>query len=197
MASKILATPLLCGILCVFALFCVFQGIPAAQGLPAQPDNELQLLHNVTALSLPSRKDHTKHTVHYLSKRDDQYSGPPQTVAQGAAKAEARLLCYLNADTAPRSTFTVEDHLEKWYSQEDYEDAPNPDGSSITGGWMPEVMNSLKLPTKLGDKGLTEFHWLQSEPFTVEVDGGTEVTYEVSSVLIQIEQADNSLISLI
>lgn len=185
MTSRTLATPLLCGILCAFAFFCVFQGIPAAQGLPAYPEDELQLLHNVTTLSLPPREDlHAEHTVHYLSKRDDQYSGPPKTVAQGAAKAEARLLCYLNAETAQRSTFTVEDHLDKWYSQGDYEDPPNPDGSSITGGWMPEVMNSLKLPTKLGDKDLTKFHWVQTEAFTVEVDEETEVTYEVSPVLI-------------
>lgn len=180
MASKILATPLLCGILCVFVLFVVFQGIPAAQGLPAQPDNELQLLHNVTALSLPSRKDHTEHTVHYLSKRDDQYSGPPQTVAQGAAKAEARLLCYLNADTAQRSTFTEEDPLEKWYSQGKYD---NEEGSSITGAWIPAVMNSLKLPTKLGDKDLTAFKWVQDKPFEWKVGDNEYETYTVGPIL--------------
>ncbi|BCS25712.1 uncharacterized protein APUU_50423S [Aspergillus puulaauensis] len=173
MASKTLATPLLCGILCAFAFFCVFQGIPAAQGLPAYPEDELQLLHNVTTISLPPREDlHAEHTVHYLSKRDE-HSGPPQSVAQGAAKAEAKLLCYLNADTADRSTFSEDDPLDKWYSQGKYD---NEEGTSITGAWIPAVMSSLKLPTKLGDKGLTEFKWIQDKPFEWNV-GDSTVSY--------------------
>ncbi|KAH8430879.1 Mitochondrial import inner membrane translocase subunit tim8 [Aspergillus melleus] len=81
--------------------------------------------------------------------------------------AESQLLCYFGADNAPTQSTWREEHLNRWYSQADYFDkwSTPPDGLSYSGYTLAKEMDALKLPKKLGDRGLTQFYWAQDQEF--------------------------------
>ncbi|PLB44468.1 hypothetical protein P170DRAFT_468142 [Aspergillus steynii IBT 23096] len=195
MASNILATRLLSGILFALALLYFCQGSRAAPAPHEYSADEHFLLENATLPLHPREVHHAENTLHFLSKRV-----PPKTVEQGARMAESELLCHFGSDNAPPQMQFTEEHLRRWYSTGNYYgelDAP-PDGISYTGHTLAKEMDALKLPTKLGDRGLQKFHWVQDQEFEFKgklYEDGTDGFYKgVMSVergFISAEDNDN------
>ncbi|KAA8646797.1 uncharacterized protein ATNIH1004_005472 [Aspergillus tanneri] len=135
----------------------------AARALHAYSADEHFLLENATLPLNPREDHHAENLLHFLSKRT-----PPKTVEEGARKAESELLCYFGADNAPTQATWKEEDLNRWYSDTNYYDDEwdkPPDGISLTGKTLAREMAALKIPTKIGDRGLQKFHWRQDKRF--------------------------------
>lgn len=138
------------------ALLGICQASPAAiRREQAYSKYDSSLLQNLTF----SRRElgQLDGGLHFLSKR-----APPVNVAQGAEKAENELFCYLRADTAPHSDWTL-DQLDNYWTFEEYTAASG--GITGSGVLMPQALAALKIPQKAGEKGVTGFYWVQNEGF--------------------------------
>ncbi|KAL4754356.1 hypothetical protein BDW72DRAFT_166730 [Aspergillus terricola var. indicus] len=162
MASHSLASRLLFVLFFALALLCLCQGSPAALALHAYSADEHFLLENGSLPVYPRKDHHAENPLHFLSKR-----APPKTVEQGARMAESQLLCYFGADNAPTQSTWTEEDLERWYSEGEYYEnwGMPPDGLSYTGNTLKKELEALKLPAKLGDRGLKSFYWQQNKDF--------------------------------
>ena len=93
------------------------------------------------------------------------------------------MLCYFAADDAPTQAGWKDEDLDKWYSDTNYysdgSDIP-PDGLSFTGKTLAKEMAALKLPARIGDRGLQKFHWRQNKEF--EFNGKEYVSYPPMSL---------------
>ncbi|KAK1149032.1 Mitochondrial import inner membrane translocase subunit tim8 [Aspergillus melleus] len=162
MSFNLLTTRLLSGFLFALTFLFLFHGT-AARALHAHWADDNFLLENATLPLQPRDDHHAENLLHFLSKR-----APPETVEEGARKAESELLCYFGADDAPTQAGWKDEDLDKWYSDTNYysdgSDIP-PDGLSFTGKTLAKEMAALKIPAKIGDRGLQKFHWRQNKEF--------------------------------
>ncbi|KAL4799250.1 hypothetical protein BDV19DRAFT_385500 [Aspergillus venezuelensis] len=178
MASNMLATRLLTGFLFALALFLSCFCSPAPRDHYPDPFDELFPLENATLLLDPRDVKQGENLLHFLSKR-----APPKTVEEAARRAESELLCYFRVPDQPTQAAFTEDDLTEYYSEGNYYDkwASPPDGIPYTGHYLAKEMKALKLPTKLGDRGLTSFYWVQDKEFTYngrEYEDGTQGYYK-------------------
>ncbi|KAI3276436.1 hypothetical protein DTO003C3_10180 [Penicillium roqueforti] len=151
MALNTLVTRLWYRIVLGLALLGICQASPAAiRGEQAYSKYDSSLLQNLTV----SRRElgQLEDGLHFLSKR-----APP-----GAEKAENELFCYLRADTAPHSDWTI-DQLNDCWTFEEYPAASG--GITGSGVLMPQALAALKIPQKAGEKGVTGFYWVQDQEF--------------------------------